>query len=413
MGMLNFVAAKLKKVTITDIIGIFYFIIMLIPAVIKRTDMKRKNKEIWLVCEHGTGRDNGYVFYRYMKEKHPGIETYYAINFDGIDYDKMKTLGNLIRWGSLKHYFYYMVATWNITSHKNGNPNQTLFTILQKIFGLYDNVIFLQHGVLYQDFNMFHKENCCFRMFVCGAWDEYDFVKKRFGYTDEVKYTGLARFDNLYGAEPDRDIILYIPTWRRWLQREEAFRTSDYYRRIMGVLNSEELGHILKKYNKKLLFYTHASFWAYSHLYETCNENVKILDPQKTDIQELLKKGVMLITDYSSIFTDFAYMEKSILYYHFDYMDYMQRHYDYTDYTQKHKQGENVKLRRPSYFDYERNGFGPVVHNEEELLKAMEKAIQSDFMIEDNYLNRIRKFFVLHDNKNCERIYLEINSLKR
>lgn len=398
--MLQLIVSKLKKVTFSDIIGVFFFLVLFIPAFLKKMSLKRKKQQRWLICEHATGRDNGYVFYKYMREHHPEIESVYAMNLEGIDYEKMKPLGNLIQWGSLKHYFYYMTATWNVTSHKNGNPNQSLFTVLQKA-GFYNNVIFLQHGVLYQDFKMFHKKNCSFRMFVCGAKGEYDFVKAYYGYDDEVKYTGLARFDHLHNVEPDRDTILYIPTWRRWLGNEEKFKESEYYERIMSLLNSKKLEQILEKYGKKLLFYPHAGSWPYAYLYATENTRVEVLDPQKTDIQALLKRGVMLITDYSSIFTDFSYMEKSILHYQYDYMDYIQRHC----------QGDNKEFKNNSYFDFERDGFGPVVHTVEEVLFELEKAIERDFAVDKKYLERIRKFFVLHDSKNCERIYSEIERL--
>ena len=39
-----------------------------------------KYRELWLVCERGNdARDNGYWFYRYLKEKHPEINARYVI----------------------------------------------------------------------------------------------------------------------------------------------------------------------------------------------------------------------------------------------------------------------------------------------------------------------------------------------
>lgn len=45
-----------------------------------------RNKSIWLISERGTdARDNGYHFFRYLREKHPEIECYYVITKDSPD----------------------------------------------------------------------------------------------------------------------------------------------------------------------------------------------------------------------------------------------------------------------------------------------------------------------------------------
>ena len=40
---------------------------------------------------------------------------------------------------------------------KNGTPNHMLFSVLRLKLNLYNNFVFLQHGVLYQNHEMFHK----------------------------------------------------------------------------------------------------------------------------------------------------------------------------------------------------------------------------------------------------------------
>ena len=400
--MVNSIKKNLSKISIWDLLGVFVFLLLLIPSLIVRLINKLMGKRVWLVCEHRTARDNGYVFYKYLKENHPEINSYYAMKKSGIDYEKVKNYGNILQWGSISHYFIYMTAEWNISSHKNGNPNELLFLLLQRGFGLYGNMIFLQHGVLYQDFSMFHKKNCNFKLFICGAKPEYEFVNKYFGYKDEVKYTGLARFDQLYNKTPDNKTILYIPTWRRWLDDEEKFLSSEYFSRIEDVLNDSELDKLLIKENKQLYFYPHFAFWKYSHLFSTNNKNIKILDPRETDIQQLLMTCSLLITDYSSIATDFSYMKKPIIYYQFDFIDYYEKH------CQTEKNNNTAK----PYFKFEKDGFGPVVHEKQELLKVIAKLLETKFSLDPIYQKRIDSFFELHDNHNCDRIYNEISKLR-
>lgn len=381
----------LKKISIKDILGIFIFMILIIPAFIRKHILK---KELWLVCEHLTARDNGYFFFKYMREKHPEVACYYAMDLNHNDYEKVKPLGNVIKWGSIRHYYYYMSATWNLSSHKNGSPNHNLFTVLRLYLNLYNNFVFLQHGILYQNHEMFHKNKSKFKYFVCGAKPEYDFLLEKYGYSeDELIYTGLARFDNLHNTKCDEKIILYMPTYRRYLVGKDKLINSDYYKRIMSFINSKELNDILEKNDKYLYFCPHNGFKDNVELFKTKNSRVKIIDISKQDVQELLIKGSILITDFSSLHSDFAYMKKPIIYYQYDKKDFDEKHIG--------------KYAQDTYFDYKKDAFGKVIEEESTLLKELEK-VASDNSIEKKYIDRINNFFILNDTNNCERIFNKI-----
>lgn len=389
------ILSKIKYITLRDIIGIFKFLLVLIPALMYKIYLKIVKKELWLICEQeNTARDNGYIFFKYMCEKHPEIDSYYVINSKSNDYKKVAQLGKIVNWASFKHYFYYMSATKNISSHKEGNPNHLLFTLLHLYINLYNNRVFLQHGVLYQNHAMFHKKNTKFVLFITGAKPEYDFVNNEYGYSNEVKYTGLARFDNLHNIKKDNEIIILMPTWRRWLDNRDIFSESEYFKRMNSLINNIELEKVLEKENKYLYFYPHFSAQKYIDLYEIRNNRIKVLTAKNTDIQDLLKSGSLMITDYSSVFTDFSYMHKPVIYYQ----------YDEEEFHLKHFQSGESK----SYFDFSRDGFGDVVDNEEMVINKIKYYIENNFAIEKKYVDRINNFFILHDNKNCERIYQEI-----
>lgn len=386
---------KLKKIKLSDILGIFFFLLALIPSLIKHGYLKWTHQQLFLIAETpNTARDNGYIFYKYMKEKHPEIKTYYAIHHKTKDFEKVQKYGSTIEWGSLKHYYYYMASTKNISSHKEGNPNHPLFTVLHLYLNLYNNRVFLQHGVLYQDFIMFHQPQTKFKIFITGAKGEYDFVKEKYEYQDEVKYTGLARFDNLYNEKPDEHTILLIPTWRRWLNTEKDFKESTYFKGLLSLINSKQLQELLEKYDQYLYFYPHLSTQKFINDYQTINSRVKILDVKQIDVQELLKKGSLLITDFSSIFTDFAYMHKPIIYYQYDKEEFYARHFP--------------KGTGDSYYDFEKDGFGKVTKTEKKLLQEIEYYLEHNFQEREVYSKRINDFFLLHDQNNCQRIFEEI-----
>ena len=87
-------------------------------------------------------------------------------------------------------------------------------------------------------------------------------------------------------------------------------------------------------------------------------------------------------------------MEKPVIYLQFDRETFFHRHYG------------------KGYFDYDKMGFGEVVCNEEEAVETLKTYINTDFSLKPEYRQQIQKFFPLHDNKNCERIYNEIENLK-
>jgi CDP-glycerol glycerophosphotransferase (TagB/SpsB family) len=108
------------------------------------------------------------------------------------------------------------------------------------------------------------------------------------------------------------------------------------------------------------------------------------------DIQELLKSAALLITDYSSVHFDFAYMKKPVIYYQFDQKEFFQKQY------------------QKSFFDAEKNGFGPVVYDTDGVVRALTDAYREGFQMEQKYYDRMRSFYQIYDAKNCERVYQTI-----
>lgn len=378
---------KLKKISIRDIFGIFKFLLVLIPSIIYGAYLRLTKKHMWLICEReDMARDNGLAFFEYMQKEHPELKTYYAIDKKNPDYKYVKKFEpNIVKWASLKHYFLYMSATRNISSHKEGNPNQTLFTILHLYLNLYNNRVFLQHGILKDDAPMFYYKNTKFKLFICGAKPEYDYISKHYGYPEgRVVYTGLARYDKLSNNETDNSVIAYIPTWRRWLN-EGNVGQSEYKKNILSFLNDKDLEKKLIKNNKTIIFYPHVRAQEFFSVNEIKNSRVKLCKKKEISLNELILRAGMLVTDFSSLFFDFAYLKKPIIYYQPD----------------KVSMAEGFSK---GYFDYRRDGFGPVVEKEKEIIELLEK--ESDIKIEEG---RYSQFFKYNDRCNCARIYKEIS----
>lgn len=394
---------NLRFITFKDIIDVFILIIAIVPAIFVKIIKKKK---IWLICEDkNEARDNGFVFFQYMCREHKDdIKSIYAINKKSVDYCKVKDLGECIQFGSIKHWIYYLSADVNISSQKSGKPNAAIFYFLEVYGILKNNRVFLQHGITLSDAEWLYYKNTKFRLFICGAKPEYDYIIEKFGYpSNYVKYLGFPRFDNLYDISVKDDQVLVMPSWREWLTRKTdayyalgyngIFTESKYYKYWNDFLNNKRLNEVLKENNLKLIFYPHRNMQPYISDFKTNSERIIIANWQEYDIQKLLKESAIMITDYSSVCMDFAYMNKPIIYYQFDEEDF--------------RKGQYAK----GYFDYKKDGFGSVEEYAKNVIKQLEVAAKRKFKVEDKFVSNVKEFFKIRDNKNCERIYKAINEI--
>ncbi len=80
-------------------------------------------------------------------------------------------------------------------------------------------------------------------------------------------------------------------------------------------------------------------------------------------------------------------MKKPLLYYQFDNEKFRNSHHG------------------AGYFDFKRDGFGPVCETAEQVAAVLTEAYKNGFHNEEKYLKRHGEYFDLWDAKNCERNY--------
>lgn len=362
-------------------------------------------KELWLISErYNEARDNGYHLYKYIKQNCKNENVYYVIDKKSKDYQRIKELKNIIQFDSFEHHLYYWRATKLISTHINGYvPNEKAYKYIHKLIKHRAKKVFLQHGIIKDCLPQLFHERTNLDLFVCGAKPEYEYVKEKFGYTSEqVKYLGLCRYDNLLNNKTKKQILI-MPTFRMqyYIEKDEKiidqkrneFVNSQYYKTYNKLLKDQRLIRELTSRGIKLLFYPHYEMQKYLFLFKDMPECVKIASNEEYDVQELLKESQLLITDFSSVFFDFAYMEKPIIYFQFDKEEYRKKHYE------------------EGYFSYENNGFGPIEEKTGELVNRILEYIKDDYKVQEKYLERKRQFFLYTDNCNCKRNYEEIKKL--
>lgn len=224
--------------------------------------------------------------------------------------------------------------------------------------------------------------------------DEYIYTK------EEVKLLGFPRFDKLTSNSQKK--IVFMPTWRKKItesmkvkdnssEREYSptFKDTDYFKFYNKLINDERIIEVLKQKGYKGKFYIHPNLEQQAVDFQS-NECIEV-STQITNYNKEFAENELLITDFSSVAFDFAYLKKPVIYTQFD------REVFFSE-----------QLYDKGYFDYDKDGFGPLCFDYESSVNEIIKCIENDCKIEEKYIQRINKFYTFHDKDNCKRVYEEI-----
>ena len=362
----------------------------------------------WILMDRDNqADDNAEHLYRYISENHPEQDIYFALKKTSSDWKRLEQDGfNLLEFGSSAFESKLKDCAKIISSHVDG-----YITHYFKDNSLLDkDYVFLQHGIIKDNLSgwLNTKKIACF---VTATNPEYHSIVDnttayKFG-KKEVKLTGLPRYDRLLiNNNTKSKQILIMPTWRSSIVgtyisgteriRNPDFMKTNYARHWHGFMNHA----ILKELNDQgyqIVFAPHPSIQEYMDEF-TVPDFIKIYSYSEGNIQSVFQNTSILITDYSSVAFDVAYLNKAILYYQFDY-------------DEVFSSGNHTYQK--GYFDYNRDGFGAVAYNETELLAALKDLVDNQAKVPDLYQTRIDKTFQFRDSNNCERVYQAILDLDK
>ena len=159
------------------------------------------------------------------------------------------------------------------------------------------------------------------------------------------------------------------------------------------TLKSEQLHRVLEEEDYQLVFYPHYGVQEYLDAFGQSHERVTIANRQTYDVQQLLKESKVLVTDFSSVSVDFAYMGKPIVYILPDEEEYFSEHF------------------QRGYFDFERDGFGPVTRDPESTIRAVEDILRRGCAQKPEFQARVDAFFPPRDDRYCERTFNAIQEI--
>lgn len=374
-----------------SVVLIYSMMIYFISLIVRN---RKAYSNIWLIGEmDDTAQDNGYHFFKYVRTHYPEMACYYLLNKNSVDIRNIEDLGNVIYRKSFKHILYLFLAKKHIGTHDYRHWHYPGYgNAFDKCFGkkIKGEFIQLQHGIMHirSERGFHYDQQKYYDKIVVSSEKEKNLLKEYFKHPEEnLIITGLARYDNLVDTSKGNKIITIMPTWRKGL-RNKNFEKSNYYLKWMEILKDPYLNQVLEDHNIILQFYLHIKLQPYTQLFEANQgNNIRILKHGTKNVQDILKESNLLITDYSSVSLDFAYMKKPVIFYQFDYLSYL-RSYAVLDWD-----------------EYKRSRFGFIGDNGEEIINKVIYYINNEFRLEDKYIDISKQYFKYRDTNNCERIF--------
>lgn len=362
------------------------------------------NKLIIFESFHGRQySDSPRAIYEYMKEAHPEYQLYWAADRRYLNIFQEKNLPHVKRL-SLKWIFLMARAKYWVINTRLPlwikKPKQTVYlqtwhgTPLKKL------------GVDIDDVKMpgtdtdNYKQNFVFE---AGKWDylvspnsySTDIFKRAFQFKKDVLETGYPRNDYLInnnkpeeiqkvkqrlGITVDKKVILYAPTWR----------DNQFYEKGKYKFNIElNLQHLKDEFGDTYVILLRMHYLVAESLNLEGYESFVKDFSEYEDIRELYLVSDILITDYSSVFFDYANLNRPILFFVYDLEDYR----------------DNL---RGFYLDFENKAPGPLVRTTEEIIQEIKAIEQNGFKTNQKFNRFYQEFCYLEDGKATKRVVSNI-----
>lgn len=348
--------------------------------------MKLRLKENWVLCESFFGKnysDNPKYIYEYISRNHSGRFRFIWVidkknTFIPYKHTKVKRFSLL--------YFYFLARSKYFVF----NGRQPVWARKRK------GNVFLQtwHGTplkrLAFDMEDISSATASYKKQVfqqSRAWDyliapnqfSSDIFRKCFLYNKEMLKTGYPRNDILHaenkeqyaqniktklGLPLDKKIILYAPTWRD----DEYYDKGKYKFSLQLDLNLLE-----ESLSNEYILLLRTHYFIADNLDISGMEGFVYNMSKYNDIAELYLISDLLITDYSSVFFDYANLKRPMLFYMYD----LEKYRD---------------ILRGFYIDIEEELPGPILSTTEEVLEAIKEIKLIEQMYRDKYQNFYSKY---------------------
>lgn len=371
-----------------------YFTFLRIMGLIGKTI--RPNNRIWIFYDklYKAGDNDDYLF-QYASKQNDGINKYYVLDKSSSDFNRFRNQfgKRILKSGSFRQRYLVLRASTIFSTHADPYRYLSFRDGFEKRFfmNLFDaEMVLIYHGLIIPQLakNIRKTKANIKRVYCVSKFEKRNLLHSAYGYDEEMIHTlGAPRYDGL--KNNNKKLIVIAPTWRNNLKvsdfnKAENFLESEYFKIYKGLLENSSLSNIAIDNNYKLLFVVHPTISDKAELFKV-NNNVSVVSKQEgLDYEQILSDASILITDYSGIQFDMGYLHKPVVYY-------------------------QPPSLAPQYdngvFSYEDNGFGPVCHDENNVIDELIALIDRNCITSEKYVSRMKDFFEYSDSNNCKRIY--------
>ena len=354
--------------------------------------------------------DNAEHLYRWMRDNRPEVKIWFVLRQESDDWERLKREGfRLVDLGSYRWKMLTLLVSHVVSSQATAYITNPLPAVR---YGPPQwKLSFLQHGVIVSDLSSWLNKKSI-EVFVASTEDEYRYIGGESTYKvgfKELRLTGMPRHDVLLEksqaiAPADVDHILIAPTWRQYLagrfiglsvrEKNHEFMDSEYAQGWKALVHSDELRDFASKNGLKVIFMPHPNLLPYLAEFDIPTW-MEVRRYGQDDVQGTICRSAVMITDYSSVAFDMAYLSRPVVYYQFDKARYDAEH-----------TGDK------GYFDYEVHGFGPVTGDPAGVIESL-TALWTDQSVAENFSARAARTFPVRDGRNSERVFNAIAELDR
>src|SRR5690625_2993243 len=364
-------------------------------------------REIWLIGERADeAQDNGLHLFRYLRTHHPRRPVYYVLDRSSPQYAKARRLGHVVPHSSIRHQLLMLHAAVLANAHSLHHmlprawKRQAFVRRLSWRIGSLQ--VFLQHGVHLSP-EAVKRGNSGYDVMLTSARRESEALRAVSGYDAQIAEVGLPRFDHLSPTPPSRTILV-MPTWRRYLPSKifgadrpgiDPYEGSAYQQFMTGLLTDVRLHRLLAEHDYRLVFLPHVNVAQHFQGADTAGDRIRIATPEHATVQELVRRCDVFVTDHSSVHFDAAYLGTPVVYTQFDLAEYKARH------------------AAASWFDAERDGFGPVTTTVAGTVDALGELMARGCRPDPRYARRVDDVFTYRDRDNSRRVVATIDARLR
>lgn len=213
------------------------------------------------------------------------------------------------------------------------------------------------------------------RMFITGQPKDDTFVWNK----------PSAVIDKIREEHKDCRIFVYLPTHRNFGKNSE-------FNNVMSLETLQVVNCKLVENNLVMIFKPHFhEFKKYAGYTESLSNIIFATDMEKYgDVYEFLPVCDGLITDYSGIMFGYLASGKPIIYFTYDYDEYLKDDFGF-------------------YYNFDDITYGPVCRTWDEVVSNMKNITSEDYSSQREKLRE--KFCPYADGKSCERVYLKVKEL--